>query len=111
MPRLDYGPPPCFFLEAGAPAKFDGVLLRDEAGLLCGGKKFSSPVPPGCLDFGGMVEGQILKAVDSALGGGGGGLVLIMGMSPPPPSSPLPPSSVVASGSVESQAKPCCTNF
>jgi hypothetical protein len=39
-----------------------------------GEKKFSSPVPPGCLDFGGMVEGQILKAVDSAIEGGGPGV-------------------------------------
>jgi hypothetical protein len=38
-----------------------------------GEKKFSSPVPPGCLDFGGMVEGQILKAVDSAIAVKGGG--------------------------------------
>jgi hypothetical protein len=58
-----------------------------------GEKKFSSPVPPGCLDFGGMVEGQILKAVDSAIegGGGGGGGGLIVGMSPLLLPSSLPP--------------------
>jgi hypothetical protein len=61
---------------------------------------------------GGTVEGQILKAVDSAVEGGGEGLVLIVGMSPPLVPSPLPsPSPVVASGSVESQAKPHSTNF
>jgi hypothetical protein len=33
-------PPLFFFLEAGAPpAKFGGVLLRDEAGLLRGGEE------------------------------------------------------------------------
>jgi hypothetical protein len=40
---------------------------------------------------GGMVEGQILKAVDSAVEGGGEGLVLAVGMSPPLLPSPLPP--------------------
>jgi hypothetical protein len=72
-----------------------------------GEKKFTvvAPFPQVacCLDFGGFVEGQILKAVDSAIEGGGGGLVLIVGMGPPP--------TVVASGPVESQAKSYCTNF
>jgi hypothetical protein len=61
---------------------------------------------------GGMVEGQILKAVDSAVEGGREGLVsgVNSGNEPPPP-PPSPPSPVVTSGSVESQAKPHSTNF
>ena len=47
---------------------------------------------------GGMVEGQILKAVDSAVEGGGEGLVLTVGMSPHLPllPSPLPPQRWLA---------------
>ena len=99
MPRLGYGPPLCFFfLRQGLPPQnLAASSFVTKLASFAGEKKFSSPVPPGCLDFGGMVEGQILKTVDSAIEGGGEGLVLIVGMSPPPPPLP-PPSTVVSSG-------------
>ena len=64
-------PPPVFFLEARrritqnlAASSFVTKLAS-----FAGEKKFSGPVLLGCLDFGGIVEGQILKAVDSAIEG------------------------------------------
>ena len=61
-------PPPVFFLEAAPPPQnLAASSFVTKLASFAGEKKFSSPVPPGCLDFGGMVEGQILKAVDSAI--------------------------------------------
>ena len=63
MPRLGYGPP-----QNLAASSFVTKLAS-----FAGEKKFSGPVLLGCLDFGGIVEGQILKAVDSAIEGVGRG--------------------------------------